>query len=149
MTTTGRRRRAPNCRVENLYAVYSFPARFLRPGSIPCATAKSSVISVGQMATSWQKSSNGVLSPRRRPAFGWHVVRGTEPGLVAPARRQFGVRQLLAAVTTVAVWLGLLRLSMPFLSWKELDPAGFAWFIPEALRAQPLPPLSRRVTDRR
>ncbi len=42
----------------------SSPARFLRPGSIHHAAARSWVISVGQEATSRQKSSSGVLSPR-------------------------------------------------------------------------------------
>src|SRR5208337_2185694 len=56
---------APNYRVENQNSVNLSLGRLLRPGSILSAEARSSVISVGQEATSRQKSSNRVLSPRR------------------------------------------------------------------------------------
>ena len=85
-TKTGRRRHAPNWRVENLYAAYSFPARFLRPSSVPCATAKSSVFLDGQEATSLPKSSNGVL-PTRVLITGLHSAMAEKfVGLSGPAR---------------------------------------------------------------
>lgn len=65
-----------------------------------------------------------------RLIFGWHVVKGSEPGPAAPARRQFGMRQLLAAVTIIAVWLGLFRLSMANADgWGDFEPVTFAALI--------------------
>jgi len=75
-----RRGRASNSRVKNQDAIN--PSPFLRHGSVPHVAATSWIISVGQDATSQQKSSNPYgknTQPNHKEKHGWNLRMPVPP----------------------------------------------------------------------